>query len=39
VFLFSRVIEYRRLGYTTRAAAIKGVHKTGSIISSAGLIM
>jgi uncharacterized membrane protein YdfJ with MMPL/SSD domain len=39
VFLFSRVVEYRRMGYTDRASILKGVYKTGGIITAAGIIM
>lgn len=39
VFLFSRVAEYRRLGYSDRAAILKGVYRTGGIITAAGIIM
>lgn len=39
VFLYSRIVEYRQLGYTNRAAITKGVYRTGSIITGAGLIM
>jgi uncharacterized membrane protein YdfJ with MMPL/SSD domain len=39
VFLFSRVAEYRKMGYTDRAAILKGVYKTGGIITAAGIIM
>ena len=37
LFLFTRVKEYRHQGYTNRAAIIKGVDKTGGIITAAGL--
>eukprot|EP01084_Bolivina_argentea_P054414 99789_1 len=36
IFLFSRIIEYRYKGYSTRAAIILGCANTGPIISSAG---
>lgn len=39
VFLISRVFEYRLLGYTDHAAAVKGICSTGYIITAAGLIM
>lgn len=39
VFLISRVFEYRLHGYTDHAAALKGVYKTGYIITAAGVIM
>jgi len=39
IFLFSRVVEYRKLGYTDQAAIIKGIYHTGGIITAAGIIM
>ena len=39
VFLLTRVIEYRRKGFTEVAALRKAVWKTGRIISFAGIIM
>ena len=39
VFLISRIYEYRLNGYTDRAAALKGIYKTGYIITAAGIIM
>eukprot|EP00727_Mastigamoeba_balamuthi_P008638 m51a1_g4397 hypothetical protein (1309) ;mRNA; f:377629-385380 len=39
IFLFSRIVEYRRMGATTRVSVVKGVEKTGSIITFAGVIM
>lgn len=39
VFLISRIYEYRLNGYTDRAAALKGIYKTGYIITAAGVIM
>ena len=39
IFLLSRISEYRKKGYSDRSAIIKGVEKTGSIITSAGIIM
>ena len=39
VFLFSRVAEYRELGFSTKVALVKGVAKTGHIITYAGVIM
>jgi len=39
VFLFSRVYEYRLAGFNNRASILKGVYKTGSVITGAGLIM
>ncbi|KAL0246674.1 hypothetical protein GEMRC1_007885 [Eukaryota sp. GEM-RC1] len=38
-FLSLRIREYRLLGYTNRAAVIKGSAQTGSVITFAGLIM
>ncbi len=39
IFLLSRISEYRRNSYSDKAAIIKGVYKTGGIITSAGIIM
>eukprot|EP01105_Mastigella_eilhardi_P004748 TRINITY_DN1638_c0_g1_i16.p1 TRINITY_DN1638_c0_g1~~TRINITY_DN1638_c0_g1_i16.p1 ORF type:complete len:829 (-),score=200.10 TRINITY_DN1638_c0_g1_i16:1593-4055(-) len=39
IFLFSRIMEYRKLGYSAKAAIIKGVVRTGYIITFAGCIM
>ncbi|MCG3258345.1 MAG: MMPL family transporter [Candidatus Heimdallarchaeota archaeon] len=39
IFLLSRISEYRRKGYSDKASILKGVHKTGGIISAAGVIM
>ncbi len=39
IFLLSRVSEYRNNGYTERASVIKGLYRTGGIISMAGVIM
>lgn len=39
VFLLARVIEYRRLGFSNTASIRKGIYKTGSIITGAGIIM
>jgi uncharacterized membrane protein YdfJ with MMPL/SSD domain len=39
VFLISRVYEFRLLGYTDHAAAVKGICATGYIITAAGMIM
>ena len=39
IFLLSRVSEFRNKGYTERASVIKGLYKTGGIISMAGIIM
>lgn len=39
IFLLSRVSEYRNNGYSERASVIKGLYRTGGIISMAGVIM
>ncbi|MHA1414887.1 MAG: MMPL family transporter [Candidatus Heimdallarchaeaceae archaeon] len=39
IFLLSRISEYRKKGYSDRSAIIKGVEKTGTIITAAGIIM
>ncbi|GAI87513.1 unnamed protein product, partial [marine sediment metagenome] len=39
IFLLSRISEYRNKGYTERASVIKGLYKTGGVISMAGIIM
>lgn len=39
IFLLSRVSEYRNSGYSERASIIKGLYRTGGIISMAGVIM
>lgn len=39
VLVFTRVVEYRKLGWSNKAAIVKGVAKTGSVISFAGVIM
>jgi uncharacterized membrane protein YdfJ with MMPL/SSD domain len=39
LFLSLRIAEFRSLGYTNRSSIRKGIWKTGSIISGAGLIM
>ena len=39
VFLISRIYEFRLLGYTDHAAAVKGICATGYIITAAGMIM
>ena len=39
VFLISRIYEFRLGGYVDHAAALKGIYKTGYIITAAGLIM
>ncbi|KNC53625.1 MmpL efflux pump [Thecamonas trahens ATCC 50062] len=39
IFYTTRVQEYRSTGLATRDAAIKGLSRTGSIITAAGIIM
>lgn len=39
VFLFSRVTEFRMLGYSTDASIRNGYYHTGSIITGAGIVM
>src|SRR5690606_38026411 len=39
IFLISRIVEYRALNFYTSASVVKGVYKTGSIITGAGIIM
>ena len=39
IFLFSRVREYRRKGYSTTLSIIFGVEHTGYLITYAGIIM
>ncbi|ESL09225.1 hypothetical protein TRSC58_03058 [Trypanosoma rangeli SC58] len=39
VFLMTRIVEFKKKGYTDEAAVAKAVWKTGSIISFAGIIM
>jgi uncharacterized membrane protein YdfJ with MMPL/SSD domain len=39
IFIMTRVVEYKQLGFTDRAAIIKAVWRTGRIISFAGLVM
>jgi len=39
VFLISRVLEYRETGFTDNASVLKGLYKTGGIITAAGIIM
>lgn len=39
VFLISRVLEYRLEGYTNNGSILKGLYKTGHIITAAGIIM
>eukprot|EP01012_Entosiphon_sulcatum_P031743 TRINITY_DN4044_c0_g1_i1.p1 TRINITY_DN4044_c0_g1~~TRINITY_DN4044_c0_g1_i1.p1 ORF type:complete len:861 (+),score=132.30 TRINITY_DN4044_c0_g1_i1:30-2585(+) len=39
IFLLTRVVEYRKAGFTTRASVIKAIYKVGKVISAAGVIM
>ncbi|ELP90697.1 hypothetical protein EIN_024060 [Entamoeba invadens IP1] len=39
IFLFTRVLEYRKSGYSTKSAVILGVEHTGYLITYAGIIM
>lgn len=39
IFLFTRIREYRRRGWAPRAAVVRGVAKTGAVITYAGIIM
>jgi uncharacterized membrane protein YdfJ with MMPL/SSD domain len=39
LFLFLRVLEYREAGFSTEASMRKGLYRTGSVITTAGLIM
>lgn len=39
IFLMSRVVEYRMMGWSDRAAVCLAIEKTGSIITAAGVIM
>ena len=39
VFLLGRIVEFRMMGWSDRAAACLAVSKTGSVITAAGLIM
>ena len=39
ILLLSRVVEYRRVGWSDRAAVCLAVERTGGIITAAGLIM
>jgi RND superfamily putative drug exporter len=39
IFLVSRIYEYRLLGFTSDSAVVKGIYRTGSIITGAGVIM
>ena len=39
VFLISRILEYREAGYSSDGSILKGIYKTGYIITDAGIIM
>jgi len=39
IFLASRVLEFRMMGYDENSAVLKGLYKTGGIITAAGTIM
>eukprot|EP00996_Jenningsia_fusiforme_P005126 NODE_6036_length_613_cov_40.709220_g5632_i0.p2 GENE.NODE_6036_length_613_cov_40.709220_g5632_i0~~NODE_6036_length_613_cov_40.709220_g5632_i0.p2 ORF type:complete len:128 (-),score=18.99 NODE_6036_length_613_cov_40.709220_g5632_i0:142-525(-) len=39
VFLMTRIHEFRKRGFEHNASIVKGVYKTGSVITSAGIIM
>ena len=39
IFLFVRVREFRAAGWSNRAAVVRGVAKTGSVITFAGVVM
>ena len=39
IFLMSRVVEFRKLGWSDRASVCLAIEKTGSIITAAGVIM
>lgn len=39
LFLYSRIVEYRQQGFTTRSSIILGMGHTGGIITAAGIIM
>ena len=39
IFLLVRVHEYRKTGLSTRDATVKGLTRTGAIISAAGILM
>ncbi|KAK3251593.1 hypothetical protein CYMTET_39076 [Cymbomonas tetramitiformis] len=39
VFLLTRIVEYRQLGFTDEAAIMLGTARTGPIITAAGVIM
>ena len=39
VFLLTRIVEFRDMGYTEKASIMMGLCKTGGIITAAGVIM
>jgi RND superfamily putative drug exporter len=39
IFLVSKIVEYMEQGFSTRAAITKGVSRTGTTITGAGIIM
>jgi len=39
IFLFTRIREFRRHGWSDRASIVKGVARTGRVITFAGIIM
>jgi RND superfamily putative drug exporter len=39
IFLISKIREYVEDGFNTRAAIVKGVYRTGNLITGAGIIM
>jgi uncharacterized membrane protein YdfJ with MMPL/SSD domain len=39
IFLMSRMVEFRKMGWSDRAAICLAVEKSGSIITAAGVIM
>ena len=39
IFLASRVLEFRLNGYDEQSSILKGLYKTGGIITAAGTIM
>ena len=39
MFLITRIYEYRWRGLSTKAAVVRGLARTGSVITTAGVIM
>ena len=39
VFIISRILEFREEGLVNNSAVLKGLYKTGGIITAAGIIM